>query len=148
MLPNETLSYIQGLLHMATAAAEGAGPSGIECEFFPAEGFAEDFAACYELAPGRIRLVPEQESLDGLLTLWLAGWDGPRERDRRIARELAWLLRRTLGLPRALYRLDDEEAILADMSGRDGLGPFFFLEGCFLAAYETGLLCFFLGNDE
>ena len=136
-------AYLNGACRMASACSEWIGCSEISADCYAAASFPAAFAADYGIPPEEIRLVPVRETLRQSLAQWLGG------KQPALTDSLCWLICARLGDPGRVYRLENEEKLVARLGwGEGGNGIYYFMDDLFFAEFDAFTVCFFLGNNE
>ena len=135
--------YIRGLTRMASACAEGIGPSYMQADCFDLDTWREDFVRDYGLPAGAAVWIPTEETLMQVLMAWMG------EARPKVAWNLIHLLGFRAGTPRRVFRVSEDSPLPGLLSWSDGgKGPFYTFEDICVAEFDGMAVCFMLGNDE
>ncbi len=149
MIKSNAVSFVNNLARLASSSASGTGKSVMAVEAYDKKNYLRDFAGRYGVPAESLSFVVSGESLDDTLTRWLCGPGEARSRDRRLARQFCWLLRRLVGEPKSVQVLGEDRSVLALLSKTEGDdAPHYVVEDLLFAAYPEGTLCFLLGRGE
>jgi len=137
MLDKPLSATLNGLLDRAAETSDRLGRSDTAVFAYDPKDWQKSFCRQYRVK--RFTPVSAEETFSEALADWFGS----------AAADLSDAIVSLLGEPRAVYRAENEPALLDALSGSErGFGAFYFTEGAFFVAFETRVLAFLMGNFE
>ena len=141
MLDTRLSSYLNGILDLASALSEWIGYSNAGVSAYTKDGWEEAFRKHYHIK--QFTPVPAEETFYQTLVQWLGSTSFG------LTKHVIDCITHKLGEPLAVYRAQDEQALIDRLSSCNGhIGAYYFTEDVFFVEFETHVLAFIMGNWE
>ena len=139
MLNNETLSYIDGLIDMASSCDEYVGPSYIRLFSFNSSDYINQFKKTFKIDFDDNLLFESDETIEDVF-IELLGKNNIYD---------CFMYHFSKIVPEGqIIRFDEEYKIFDMLGGTKGLSGFYFVEDLAFIKFEDTVLCFIMGNNE
>ncbi len=141
MLDTRLSSYLNGVTELACTFSKWIGYSTVGVSAYTKDGWEEAFRRHYHIK--QFTAVPVQETFYQSLVQWYGS------SPIGITKKVTDLIKYRLGEPLAVYRAENEQALIDRLSSCNGhIGAYYFTEDVFFVAFETHVLAFIMGNWE
>ncbi|MBQ1632894.1 MAG: hypothetical protein II049_08750 [Clostridia bacterium] len=141
MLDTRLSSYLNGMLDLASSLSEWIGYSNAGVSAYTKDGWEEAFRRHYHVK--QFTPVPAEETFYQTLVQWLGSTSFG------LTKNVIDCITYKLGEPLAVYRAENEKALIDRLSGcNGGIGAYYFTEDVFFVEFKTHVLAFIMGNWE
>ena len=128
---SQLISYIKGLMNLASSLSKNIGPSYVTVKYFNKKEFEN------LISRKKINIYDSNKSLKEVLNAWF--------NDKEIVEALIYWMGFYLDEP---LKIDESKSDFHDTLMEQEMTNFSFIEDAYLIEYKTFVMCLIMGNNE